>query len=85
MFTTCQPSTCHCHWWWGHGALWGLVIGPKKLAEKKERGNVPVVYLQKGELVYSTDVTGSRDAVRLSKKKTEPGTNKAQLNLTQHG
>ncbi len=63
-----------------------MVVGlKKKLAKKKERGNVPAVYLQEGELVHGADATGSRDATQLSKKKTEPGTNKAQLNLTQHG
>ena len=63
-----------------------MVVGlKKKLAKKKERGNIPAVYLQEGEPVHGADATGSRDAARLSKKKTEPGTNKAQLNLTQHG
>ena len=34
----------------------------KKLAKKKERGNIPAVYLQEGELVHGADATGSRDA-----------------------
>ncbi len=75
-------------------SLWS-VVGPwctlgvgswaeEEVSKKKERGNLPAVYLQKGEPVHSADATGSRDAARLSKKKTEPRTNKAQLNLTQH-
>jgi hypothetical protein len=86
MLTMPQPSTCRHSWWWGHGAPWGLVIGlKKKLAKNKERGNIPAVYLQDSELVHGTDARGSRMLCDLAKKKTEPGTNKAQLNLTQHG
>jgi hypothetical protein len=86
MLAMCQQLTRRHSWWWGHGAPWGLVIGlKKKLAKKKERGNVPAVYLQEGEPVHSADARGSRMLRNLAKKKTEPGTNKAQLNLTQHG
>jgi hypothetical protein len=58
----------------------GLVIGleKRKLAKKKEKEKVPA----EGEPVHSVE---ARDATQLSKKKTELGTNKAQLNLTQHG
>ena len=50
----------------------------RKLAKKKEKEKVPA----EGEPVHSVE---ARDATQLSKKKTELGTNKAQLNLTQHG
>jgi hypothetical protein len=86
MLATHQRLMCHYGRWWGHGAPWGLVIGlKKKLAKKKERGNVLAVYLQEGEPVHGADARGSRMLRDLAKKKTEPGTNKAQLNLTQHG
>jgi hypothetical protein len=85
MLATHQPLTHRRGQWWGHGAPWGLVIGlKKKLAKKKERGNIPALYLQEGEPVHGADAKRQQDAARLSKKKTEPGTNKAQLNLTQH-
>jgi len=73
-----------------------LVVGPwctlgvgnwteEEVSKKKERGNVLAVYLQEGELVHGARCKRQQDAARLSKKKTEPRTNKAQLNLTQHG
>jgi hypothetical protein len=63
---------------------WGLVTGLKKKLAKKERGNIPSSVLI-GGWANGTDATGIRDAVWLSKKKTKLRTNKAQLNLTQHG
>jgi len=70
MLATRQPLTRHHGRWWGHGAPWGLVIGlKKKLAKKKERGNIPAVYLQKGEPVHGADARGSRMLHDLAKKK----------------
>ena len=40
------------------------------------------MYQQEGEPAHGAE---ARDAAQFSKKKTELGTNKAQLNLTQHG
>ena len=73
MLAPHQPLTCRRGWWWGHGAPWGLVIGlKKKLAKKKERGNVLAVYLQEGEPVHGTDARGSRMLCNLAKKKLNP-------------
>ena len=61
-----------------------MVIGleKRKLAKKGRKENVPAVYWQEGKPAHGTEATGM---LRNSAKKNELGTNKAQLNLTQHG